>query len=80
MRDLRSDMVYKLQKQARLIFGILDLRFCDKKSRQDIPEVQALLKDNAFLYDPPGNVKGLMRHPCILKVSYFPYLCGTCNL
>lgn len=70
MRELRSDIAHKIPKNARHIFDIANVDFLDKKLRRDMPEVQALLNENAFLYavGMTSKPKAFLRHPCIIKV------------
>ncbi|KAI0801992.1 hypothetical protein BC629DRAFT_1495886 [Irpex lacteus] len=69
MRELRSDIAHKIPKNARHIFDIANVDFLDKKLRRDMPEVQALLNENAFLYavGMTSKPKAFLRHPCIIK-------------
>lgn len=71
MRSTRSTFVFNVAQNPNVIFGIADARWADKKQRSRLPEVQALLKHQSFLYDPASKnftPASHMRHPCILKV------------
>lgn len=72
MRATRSNFVFQLAKNHLHLLNIADLRFPNKKTRKDLPEVAKMLAHKAFLYDPNlPRKQGHLRHPCILKVSSF---------
>lgn len=70
--DIRSSFAYSLATNYAAVFGIENPSFRYKKARRLLPEVQELLADDTFLYDPAirarDDIEAYLRHNCLIKV------------
>ncbi|KAJ3530335.1 hypothetical protein NM688_g7725 [Phlebia brevispora] len=72
MKDIRSNAVSTIATKHAKIFNITSTDFESKSTRSKLAEVQALLKNDQFLYDPKKStvIDGQFRHPCILMALH----------